>query len=453
MTILAATDFSVAGDEAVRVAAAFARSLRESLHIVHVIEPRLQIPMEGRVRLADLPGASESAARTLLGELRDELASEALQVTVEVRHGPVEDTLLAAVNVLRPRLCVVGGFGETKTSYHGIAESLAVLLPCPLLVTRPSTQGLRLALTGQRRLRVFAAIDRTLASDAPLAYLKWLRERIPCDVTVEFLYWPSAEHERLGVQAGEDLMTPDSRVTQALEGELRDRLGELSGEGSLTVRCHPSIGSVSVLAKRAAHDFGADMVIVGSHRRGAWGRLIHGSVSQEMMRYSDIPVLCVGHDVLGRRDVEARTRKVLVATDLTPVTNTVVAHAIDLLGGRVGSLNLVFVDDRIMDGPLKRPPGEQRRLDSVQIADLHARMRAFVPEALDDERVQVHTTVIEGGPAADAILQAAARWNADAICMSSRGVSAVERVLSGSVAGEVVQKAACPVLVVRTRQE
>ena len=38
------------------------------------------------------------------------------------------------------------------------------------------------------------------------------------------------------------------------------------------------------------------------------------------------------------------------------------------------------------------------------------------------------------------------RWNADAICMSSRGVGPVERLLTGSVATDVIQRADCPVL-------
>jgi nucleotide-binding universal stress UspA family protein len=385
--------------------------------------------------------------------LKVEVESADLRVTTEIGHGAVEDAMLDAVSRHTPKITVVGGFGDGKGSYHGVADSLAALLPSPVLVVRPSTNGLHTALANKRRLRVFAPVDRSLASDAPLAFIKWLRERVPCDVVVDYLYWPPVEHERLGIPSGDDPFAPDANVERTLENELRDRVGALPGTGDLEVRAHSNIGSVEVLAKRAALAFGSDLIVVGSHRRRGWNRFVHGSVSLNIMRYSDIPVLSVGHDVLGRRDLEPQIHRVLVATDLSEVSRRVIAHAVDLIGNRQGSLRVVFVDDRVMDGPMGRHPGGQRRLSSLETSELNEKMRGFLPEAFDDDRVQITTKVLEGGPVADAIMQEAARWNADAICMSSRGVGPVERLLTGSVATEVVQRADCPVLVVRTRKE
>ena len=43
----------------------------------------------------------------------------------------------------------------------------------------------------------------------------------------------------------------------------------------------------------AAHEQGADVIVVGSHERGWFSRLLSGSVSQDLVRRSDIPVLVV----------------------------------------------------------------------------------------------------------------------------------------------------------------
>ncbi len=453
MCVLAATDFSPEGNEATRVAAELARALHEQLVVVHVLEPRTAFPAVGTPRLGDLPAVREALAVKMLEAVKLELADAQLAVSTEVYHGAIEDALLDAVSRHAPRLAAVGGFGDGKGSYHGVADSLVALLPCPVLVVRPTTQGLRAGLAGKRRLRVFVAADRSLASDTPLRFLRWFRERVACEVVVDYLYWPLVEHDRLGIPVGEEPSTPHPDVVRALESELRDRVGELPGTGDLTVRAHPKVGPVEALAKRAARAFGADLIIVGSHRRRGWSRLLHGSVSLDVMRFSDVPVLCVGHDVLGRAEENPEIERVLVATDLSEVSHRVIAHAIDLLGNREGSLCLVFVDDQVMGSPTHRAPEGRHRLVSPETAELDERMRGFLPETLDEDRVQIITKVLEGGPIAEAIVEEAARWNADAICMSSRGAGVVERALTGSVATEVVQQADCPVLIVRTRKE
>ncbi len=62
----------------------------------------------------------------------------------------------------------------------------------------------------------------------------------------------------------------------------------------------------------------------------------------------------------------------------------------------------------------------------------------------------VGTNVIEGSPA-DAIVEEARSWGADLIVLGSHGYGRVRRVVLGSVAGAVVAKAPCSVLVVRAK--
>ncbi len=46
----------------------------------------------------------------------------------------------------------------------------------------------------------------------------------------------------------------------------------------------------------AARAESADMIVLGSHGRGAIGRLLLGSVSQHVVRHADVPVVVVPHD-------------------------------------------------------------------------------------------------------------------------------------------------------------
>jgi nucleotide-binding universal stress UspA family protein len=57
--------------------------------------------------------------------------------------------------------------------------------------------------------------------------------------------------------------------------------------------------------------------------------------------------------------------------------------------------------------------------------------------------------IIARGKPADVIIDTAEKVGADLIVMGSLGMSAIERVLIGSVSDKVVRHAQCPVLLVR----
>ena len=69
----------------------------------------------------------------------------------------------------------------------------------------------------------------------------------------------------------------------------------------------------------------------------------------------------------------------------------------------------------------------------------------------DDPKVPVEHRLVEGYPA-DQILRVAAESNCDLILMGTHGRTALNRLLMGSVAEQVVRKATCPVLTVKTPQ-
>jgi nucleotide-binding universal stress UspA family protein len=80
--------------------------------------------------------------------------------------------------------------------------------------------------------------------------------------------------------------------------------------------------------------------------------------------------------------------------------------------------------------------------------ELEDQLRRF--KAADPKlRVTCHTCHLEEGFAADEILRNAQAVNADLIVMGTHGRTGLGRLLMGSVAEEVVRKAACPVLTVK----
>jgi nucleotide-binding universal stress UspA family protein len=92
---------------------------------------------------------------------------------------------------------------------------------------------------------------------------------------------------------------------------------------------------------------------------------------------------------------------------------------------------------------------EPSRLTAAERAALVKELRALVPPEAEKLGITTHVSVIDGGKAAEAIVQAAERFNVDAISLASRGRGGLARALLGSVATEVVRHSTRPVLVIR----
>jgi len=55
------------------------------------------------------------------------------------------------------------------------------------------------------------------------------------------------------------------------------------------------IGKPYVQILKTAEQWNADLIITGTHRTSGWRRLIIGSISEDIIRHSSIPVLVVPH--------------------------------------------------------------------------------------------------------------------------------------------------------------
>jgi nucleotide-binding universal stress UspA family protein len=112
-----------------------------------------------------------------------------------------------------------------------------------------------------------------------------------------------------------------------------------------------------------------------------------------------------------------------------------------------GVLRLVHV--RAYDPPMPRCP-------SRFYAETVAEARAVLDEALLivwGGGAQASTAAVDAprGEVAAAIAQQASAWHADVIVLTRRPRPAISRLLLGSVADQVMRKAACPVLAVHPR--
>jgi nucleotide-binding universal stress UspA family protein len=141
---------------------------------------------------------------------------------------------------------------------------------------------------------------------------------------------------------------------------------------------------------------------------------------------------------------------VLAPTDLSPAGNRAVPFAYALLRERGGVVELCHVHERALPNPPYAYDDPRARLLPRERAALEEQLRALIPADAERFGITTHLSVIEGGQAATAIVQAAERLDVDAVSLGSHGRGGLARAVRGSVTDEVARHARQPVLVVRS---
>lgn len=181
----------------------------------------------------------------------------------------------------------------------------------------------------------------------------------------------------------------------------------------------------------------ADMVVVGSHGRGAVGRALLGSVSSGVLRGAACPVAIIPADEPDIRE----DAPVLVGIDGSPASELATAIAFDEASRRGVDLRAVHAwsNVEILDlGGLDWPALQE---ESEQI--LAERLAGWQERYPD---VAVQRLVVCDRPARELVNQSK---SAQLVVLGSRGRGGIARVLLGSVSNAVVHSVHTPIIVAR----
>lgn len=190
---------------------------------------------------------------------------------------------------------------------------------------------------------------------------------------------------------------------------------------------------------RAAESAGADLVVVGSRRRGPWTSIFLGSVARSLAILSPVPVLVV-------RGPAVAPLRVLAAVDGSPSSDAALAAFGRLPHAEGTTIELVHVltehdwaeadDEELVGIRASVEYDEEQRARS-----LLDRVRLSVGPGVD-------TSVrVERGHVGERILARAAEIDTQLIVVGMRGLSAPRRPFWGSTAEQVVTQAPCTVLI------
>ncbi len=222
----------------------------------------------------------------------------------------------------------------------------------------------------------------------------------------------------------------------------------VSGEPSVVVHPHLVRGlSAPESIVEAAGDLGCDLIVIGTHGRRGLKHLLLGSVTEAVVRSASIPVLTVRGDAVLSGEPVAR---ILVPHDFSDHSRPAVelaAHWARRLGSHVTLLHVVepviypeFYAVDLMPQEMLHRVAERSRQALAKVAE----------EYLDGVPSSVEVVT---GRATEAIVEFAQPARYDLIMMPTRGLSALEHLLLGSVAEAVLRRSRIPVLTVRARRD
>ncbi|MGD9905202.1 MAG: universal stress protein [Vicinamibacterales bacterium] len=196
----------------------------------------------------------------------------------------------------------------------------------------------------------------------------------------------------------------------------------------------------------AAADFAADLVVVGTHGRGGFERLVLGSVTEKLVRRARCAVLTVPRAAVGREAAAVRWSRILCAHDGSAASQDGVDYAVALAERTGAALVLVSVVEALpYGGDFTSPAFAAFHKDRERHA-IGALDRALEPAVRT--RLAVSDRVVYGKPWRQ-ILETAGQEGADLLVLGVQGRGAVDLAMFGSTANEVVRHAEMPVLTVR----
>jgi nucleotide-binding universal stress UspA family protein len=217
---------------------------------------------------------------------------------------------------------------------------------------------------------------------------------------------------------------------------LAERIVERDG-GELNV-VHVEKGSPAEALRALAERGEADLVVLGSTHRAAFGSVAPGSVAEQLLKGARARLTIAPKGYAGEDHSEDQLRVVAVGFDGTAESQAALDEAAVLATKFGAAIRVIGVNTPVP--PVATVP--------ATAGEPHRDFQTVVHEAAAELPSEVRALpILEQGDPVDKLLERAEE-GVDLLVLGSRGFGPVMRLLLGSVSSRVIRGAACPVLVV-----
>lgn len=441
MRVLCGTDFSERSEAAGVLGALLAQRSGGDLTLVHVLDTRTT--GIGPVAVLD---ALDESARDKLAHAAERLRALGATVSVELPAGWPDEALLAEAKRHDNALLVLPAIGRRDGAGVRLGKTCERTLrgaESPMLVLRdpaPLVAWLR----GERALRMLIAYDFTPQADAAVLFAERLAELGACRPVAAYVDDPQREAARMG------LFDSPGQAQQHLRDEIARRLARAVPALPIDVVVAGHDGDPGARLAHLAEREEADLVIVGSHQRGAVERLFAGSVSLDLLRDAATNVLVVpGATAADVSQLPPAVKRILVATDLSPVGNRAVAYALAVAPSDGEVIVVHALSPNLMrDGQHGRPSYAHFAAEHRAVLDeRRAELAALLPKDAGGRKLRIE--IVEHERAERGIIETIEREAPDLVCVGTIGRTGAIATVLGSTAQALVRGCRRPLLLVQ----
>jgi len=288
--------------------------------------------------------------------------------------------------------------------------------------------------------RILCPTDFSEFSDMAFRYALSIAQHYRGKLFVQHVV-ESWQHPEAAFVPGHYYLEFQSRLLHKGEDELQRFVKH---HGSNGIQPEPvveqGIAADSILALAEAQK--VDLIVMGTHGRRGFDRLMVGSVTERVLRKAACPVLAVhkpSHDFLSSRDQDpSHLNRILFCTDFSENSLRALSHALSLTAEYNAELTLLHVLKDIPSGS---------SIDEATATAMEHLDNLIPPEKLKAGRIRSRS-MVRRGSAYEQIIQLALEAQTDVVIMAVRGRGALNAAVFGSTTYRVIQLGPCPVLAV-----
>lgn len=284
--IVAATDLRIESDEAIRHAIEIAQG-RHRVAVCHVIpDTRVVRTLFPQMNSEDALASLEAQrwAREAMDRCMARLGNPDVDVYFE--SGVPYLRIVERARALDADLVVLAG-PRPGDAPAGTADGVARYAPMPVLIARPSPRGPVLATTDLSDPSVYAL--RIAARQA---------EALGLELVALHVLDVERETSWLDVVRGNATVGTEAYAAR-VEGMLSEASAELRtllAREAPNARAEVARGRASETISRRAKELGASLLVIGTHGRTGFDRVVVGSVAETVVRTAPCAVLTVRHE-------------------------------------------------------------------------------------------------------------------------------------------------------------
>ena len=202
-------------------------------------------------------------------------------------------------------------------------------------------------------------------------------------------------------------------------------------------------GETPEVLSKLVRKHGIDLIVIGTGGRKGLGKLLLGSVAEEVFRNAECPVLTMGPHAT-RWNIDGNLQHILFATDFGPESVHGLPYAISLAEENHARLTLLHVASEPGIALPEPEPGAMPVVDpSEVVASTEKQLRTMIPEGAQLWHEPEY--MVQFGSPAETIVRIAGQTT-DMIVLGVKRPKALTKHLGEGIAYKVACDAPCPVL-------